>query len=124
MQFSSWLRNPISASDFRGSGRTRRRPHLEPLEDRKLLSSGVHDILDIGDGDNSIKQFDAASGAYLDTLVAPGGGGLDGPRGLIFRNPGQLFVVNQNVDQNFNGEILRYNAQTGKALSPRASASR
>jgi DNA-binding beta-propeller fold protein YncE len=124
MPFSSWLRNPISASDFRGSARTRRHPHLEPLEDRKLLSSGVHNILDIGDNaDNSIKQFDAASGAYLGTLVAPGGGGLDGSRGLIFRNPGQLFVVNQNVDQSFNGEILRYNAQIGKALSPVVPAS-
>ncbi len=119
MQFSSWLRNLISACDFSGSNRTRRRPHLEPLEDRKLLSSGKHDVLDIGDAsDNSIKQFDAVTGAYLGSLVAPGGGGLDGPRGLIFRNRGQLFVVNQNVDQNFSGEILRYYAQTGKPLSP------
>jgi DNA-binding beta-propeller fold protein YncE len=91
---------------------------LEALEDRRLLSSGVHDVLDIGDaGDNSIKQFDAETGKYLGTLVAPGGGGLDGPRGLILRNPGQLFAANQNVDQTFSGEVLRYNANSGKALS-------
>jgi DNA-binding beta-propeller fold protein YncE len=101
----------------------RQRLIVEALEDRRLLSSGVHDVLDIGDnGDNSIKQFDAATGAYLGTLVAPGDGGLNGPRGLIFRNPGQLFAVNQNVHdpavEDIRGEILRYNAQTGKPLSP------
>jgi hypothetical protein len=51
-------------------------------------------------------------------LVASGGGGLDGPRGLIFGNPGQLLVSNQNVDQSYNGEIDRFNGETGNTLSP------
>jgi WD40 repeat protein len=92
---------------------------LEDLEARWLLSGQPHDILYIGDaGDNTIKEFDASTGAYLGTLVASGGGGLDGPRGLIFRNPGQLLVSNQNVDQSYNGEIDRFNGKTGNALSP------
>ena len=96
----------------------RRKPHLELLEERQLLS-GAHDILDIGDNnDNTIKQFDAKSGAYLGTLVASGSGGLAGPRGLIDRNNGQLLVVNQNVDLPMNGEIDRYNDKTGAVLSP------
>ena len=100
-----------------------RKPLLELLEDRQLLSGG-HDILDIGDtGDNTIKQFDAKTGAYLGTLVAPGSGGLAGPRGLIFRNNGQLLVVNQNVNLPMNGEIDRYNAKTGAVLSPLVPAS-
>jgi len=96
----------------------RRKPHLEMLEDRQLLSGG-HDVLDIGDNnDNSIKQFDAKTGAYVGTLVAPGSGGLAGPRGVILRNDGQLLVVNQNVNLSTNGEIDRYNAKTGAVLSP------
>jgi outer membrane protein assembly factor BamB len=93
------------------------------LEDRRLLSGG-HDVLDIGDtGDNSVKQFDARTGAYLGTLVAPGGGGLDGPRALILRNNGQLLVVNQNIDLPSNGEIDRYNAKTGAFLGALVAAS-
>jgi hypothetical protein len=122
VRFHLQLRQPA-----RDAGITRRaqrqKPNLEMLEDRQLLSGG-HDILDIGDtGDNSVKQFDAQTGAYLGTLVAPGSGGLDGPRGLILRNPGQLFVVNQNVDLTSNGEIDRYNARTGAFLGALVAAS-
>jgi hypothetical protein len=100
-----------------------REPFLELLEDRQLLSGG-HDVVDIGDNnDNSIKQFDAKTGAYIGTLVAPGGGGLAGPRGLIDRNNGQLLVANQNVNLPTNGEIDRYDDQTGAALSPLVPAS-
>ncbi|AFQ51630.1 hypothetical protein [Burkholderia cepacia] len=61
----------------------------------------------IGDaGDNSVKQFNA-SGAYLDSFVAPAAAGLDGPRGMIFTD-GQLVVVNQNLNATASGEILRF----------------
>ena len=117
---------PLSRST-RGSGikrrDQRRKPSLEMLEDRQLLSGG-HDVLDIGDNsDNGVKQFDAKTGAYLGTLVAPGSGGLAGPRGLIDRNNGQLLVVNQNVDLPKNGEIDRYDDKTGAVLSPLVPAS-
>src|SRR4051794_33503480 len=111
----------------RDSGPARRaqrcKPNLELLENRQLLSGG-HDVLEIGDNsDNSIKQFDAKTGAYLGTLVAPGSGGLAGPRGLIDRNNGQLLVANQNVNLPTNGEIDRYDAKTGAVLYPLFRAS-
>ncbi len=122
MRFPLHLRRPACDTEIARRAR-RRKPHLEMLEDRQLLSGG-HDVLDIGDtGDNSVKQFDAKTGAYLGTLVAPGSGGLDGPRGLILRNDGPLLVVNQNVDLTSNGEIDRYNARTGAVLSPLVPAS-
>ena len=115
MRFVSWLRTLVSPSARRPH---RVRPTLETLEDRAVPSAS-QDILYVGDAaDNSVKEFNASTGAYLGTLVAPGSGGLDGPRGLIFRNPGNLLVANQNVDQNFSGEIDDYNGQTGNPHSP------
>ena len=96
-----------------------RKPNLEMLEDRQLLSGGSGDVLNIGDqSDNTIKQFDAITGAYLGSLVSPGSGGLNGPRGLIYGTPGVLLVVNQNADTTppINGEVLRYNSQNGQPL--------
>lgn len=91
---------------------------VEPLESRRLLSGAVHDVLFVGDGqDNSIKRFDAQTGAFLGNLVAPNGGRLDGPRGMIFRNPGELLVINQNASSaTLPGEILDYNAHTGALI--------
>jgi hypothetical protein len=71
------------------------------------------DSLYIGDGgDNSVKRFDATTGAYLGTFVNSNSG-LDGPRGIIFV-AGKLLLVNQNVDRPFPGEILKYSRQTGQ----------
>jgi hypothetical protein len=87
-------------------------------------SAGSADSLYIGDGsDNTIKQFDATTGAYEGTLVTSGSQGLLGPRGLIFRNDGQLLVVNQNVGLPTNGAVLRYNGQTGVPLGALVPAS-
>src|SRR5438094_8779234 len=83
-----------------------------------LFPTGIAlaDSLYIGDGaDDTVKRFDAETGAYLGTFVAPGSGGLDGPRGLIFTR-GNLYVASQNVDQDFAGEILQYRRSTGGFL--------
>jgi hypothetical protein len=100
-----------------------RRPDLEALEGRQLLStiqSGPHDeappadSLFVGDAsDNTVKRFDATTGAYQGTLVAPGSGGLHDPRGLIFGQGHDLLVVSQNVNLPLNGEVLRYDGETG-----------
>ena len=113
MRFVTWLcalaPRPASPPPRRA------RLSLEPLEERAVPSAG-HDVLYVGDtADNSVKAFDAATGATLGTLVAPAGG-LHGPRGLIARNPGQLLVVNQNVNLPIPGEVLRYNGRTGDPL--------
>src|SRR5262245_4404326 len=119
MRFVPWLR---SLAPRPASPRPRRaRLALELLEER-AVPSAAHDVLYVGDnpdpsGDNSaVKAFDAATGAPLGTLVAPGAGGLHGVMGMIFRNPGQLLVVNQNVNQPFPDEVLRYNGRTGDPL--------
>jgi hypothetical protein len=75
------------------------------------------DSLYIGDvGDDTVKRFNARTGEYLGQFVSPGSGGLNGPRGLIFAQ-GRLLLVNQNVDQNFAGEILGYRRDTGAFLN-------
>jgi DNA-binding beta-propeller fold protein YncE len=114
MRFVTWLR---ALAPRPASPRPRRaRLSLEPLEER-AVPSAAHDVLYVGDtADNTVKAFDAATGAPLGTLVAPGASGLAGPRGMIFRNPGQLLVVNQNVGLPIPGEVLRYNGRTGDPL--------
>jgi hypothetical protein len=75
---------------------------------------GADDVLYIGDGsDDTIKSFDAISGAYLGTSDGPGVSGLAGPRGVIISG-GELLVVNQNVGLDISGEVLRFNVSTGE----------
>jgi len=74
------------------------------------------DVLYIGDGsDDTIKSFDAISGAYLGATDGPSVSGLAGPRGIILSG-GELLVVNQNVNLGISGEVLRFNASTGGFL--------
>jgi sugar lactone lactonase YvrE len=92
---------------------------LEQLEERSLLSAGALDAtapdsLYIGDAkDNTVRQFDAATGNFQGTFVSSDSGGLDGPRGLIFDHSGNLLVSNQNVGLTINGDILRYDGRSG-----------
>jgi hypothetical protein len=82
-------------------------------------SAAAGDSLYIGDGnDNTVKRFDATTGAYEGTFVASGSGGLDGPRGLIFGESHDLLAVNQNVFKTgIGGEVLRYDGQTGAFIN-------
>ncbi len=58
--------------------------------------------------DNSIKQYDGTTGAYLGNFVAPGSGGLNLPTYFIFGLDGNLYVSN-----NRDGSVKRYNGKTG-----------
>jgi glucose/arabinose dehydrogenase len=72
-------------------------------------SPSTIDSLYVGDtSDNSVKQFDAATGCYQGVFVSSGLGGLDGPRGIIHLPDGNFLVSNQNVNQNYPGEIDQY----------------
>jgi len=74
------------------------------------------DVLYVGDGaDNTIKSFDAATGAFLGASEGPAVSGLAGPRGIVI-DGGELLVVNQNVGLPTPGEVLRYSAATGAFL--------
>jgi DNA-binding beta-propeller fold protein YncE len=83
-----------------------------------VLTPGARgqDVLYIGDGgDDTIKIFDAVTGAVLGASEGPGVSGLAGPRGIVI-DGGELLVVNQNVGLNISGEVLRYDAATGAFL--------
>ena len=87
-----------------------RRLLVESLERRELLAS---DFLYVADAfSDSVHKFDADTSAHLGSFVASGSAGLHGPRGMVF-DQGSLLVVNQNIDLPKNGEVLRYNSQTG-----------
>jgi len=74
-----------------------------------LTSSWAQDNLYVGDvGDNTIKCYNATNGAYLRSSAGPSAGPLDGPRGLILDDQGELLVVSQNPDLPIKGDILRY----------------
>lgn len=68
----------------------------------------------VGDGlDDNVEVFDAVSGAYLRSLDPVG---LLGPRGIVERF-GSLFLVNQNVNTDFTGEVLKFNSRTGTPVT-------
>src|SRR5262245_31452034 len=81
------------------------------------------DVLYIGDGgDDTIKSFDADTGAFLGTSDGPGISGLAGPRGIVVDGD-ELLVVNQNVNLPIAGEVLRYDANSGAFLGALISSS-
>jgi len=86
------------------------------------------EILYVGDANNTIRRYDAHTGAHLDELpnrevakgvfVTPGLGGLSGPRGMTLVNESPLLVINQNVGRPLSSAILRFNSQTGGLRKP------
>ncbi|XXF80161.1 hypothetical protein P2318_10535 [Myxococcaceae bacterium GXIMD 01537] len=75
------------------------------------------DSLYIGDvADDTVKRFDAKTGAFQGTFVTAGSGGLSGPRGLLFGPRGDLVLVNQNANQPFPGAVFEYDGRTGDFL--------
>ncbi|AYC35167.1 hypothetical protein D3880_22315 [Pseudomonas cavernae] len=75
------------------------------------------DSLYVGDqSDNTVKRFDAVTGAFLGEFVKKGNSPIKGPRGLIFNSDDDLLVSNQNAGANKSGEILKHSGATGKFL--------
>jgi len=73
------------------------------------------DYLYIGDQhDNTVKQFNASTGAFLSTFVKSQGG-LHGPMGIVFDSSANLWLSNQNANTNTSGEILLF-GNSGKLL--------
>jgi hypothetical protein len=74
--------------------------------------ASLPDSLYIGDGiDNTVKQFDAATGAYEGTFVTYSYS--LGPRGMIFDQNHNLLLADQrNASSNIHGDVLEYD-QTG-----------
>src|SRR5260370_1312301 len=74
----------------------------------------------VGNGiNNTISRIEIRSGASLGTFVLSGAGShyqLVGPRCLLCIS-NLLLVVNQNVDTPYNGEILKFDLDTGAFLA-------
>lgn len=86
-------------------------------------ANGDRDSLFVGDGvDNNVKVFDAITGTFLRSLPTARAPVL-GPRGIVLRSD-NLFLVNQNVGTDFNGEILRFSAVTGRLRGAVVSGTR
>ena len=62
-------------------------------------------------GDNSIKQYDEITGAYIRDFVTSGSGGLLNPQGLDMGPNGNLFVSSQNTSS-----IKEYSGITGEYI--------
>ncbi len=63
---------------------------------------------------DTVKRFDAITGKYQGVFVQPAAGGLQGARGLIFGDRGDLLVSNQNVDLDpLPGDVLRFDGRSG-----------
>lgn len=64
----------------------------------------------VGDYDSGgeIKRFNGTTGAYIDTFVAAGSGGLNFPNGMAFGPDGNFYVSSGN-----SNSVKRYNGTTG-----------
>ncbi len=61
--------------------------------------------------DGAVRRHDATTGAFLDTLVDPGSGGLAIPSAMVLGPDGNLYVTDA-----FNDRVRRYDGQTGAFL--------
>ncbi len=70
-----------------------------------------------GHTSDNIVRYNATTGAYVDTFVAAGSGGLNAAAGLAFGPDGHLYVSNQIGDS-----ILKFDGTTGALMSTFVSA--
>ena len=63
-------------------------------------------------GNDRVLRYEGTDGTFIDTFVAPGAGGLDGPEGLAFGADGHLYVASSGTHS-----VLRYNGTTGAFIN-------
>jgi hypothetical protein len=109
------IQSGMGRARARASKARRKWPSLELLEDRTVPSQGLADSLYISDiGDNTVKQFDANTGAYEGTFVTAGSGGINVPVGIDF-GPGHNLLV-ATRDRNPFTTVAEFDGQTGAPL--------
>jgi hypothetical protein len=88
-----------------------------PDGDLYVANSFANDAISGG-----ILRYDGKTGAFLDTFIAPGAGGLIKPLSLIFGPGGDLFVgsadtfSHQLAKPSSTSTVLRYDGTTGEFL--------
>jgi hypothetical protein len=111
------------------------RPTLVALQEVSLWRTGspgspgsplsvtlTSDFLYIGDAsNNTIKQFDASTGAYLRKCIAPGAQ-LQGPQGILHLSNGNFLVANQRVSQGTFPESRQAMQRLGHFLDRQVAA--
>jgi DNA-binding beta-propeller fold protein YncE len=84
---------------------------------------GAADALYVGDySDNSVKVFNAETGAFQERFVKSQGG-IHSPNGIVFDPSGNLLLANQNANTGIAGEILQFDGR-GKLLSQLVKSNR
>ena len=76
-------------------------------------SAQAVDLLVVSGGTNQVLRYDGQTGAFIDTFVPAGSGGLSVPYGLVFGPDGNLYVSSSGSNQ-----VLRYDGQTGAFMTP------
>ncbi len=73
-------------------------PHYMQFDDGILYLAGTPN--------DNILMYDADSGSFLGQLVAPGSGGLDGPRGLLILPATEICREDLDSDDNVGASDL------------------
>jgi hypothetical protein len=69
---------------------------------------GISDLYVTSADTNAVLRFNGVTGAYIDTFVTPGSGGLKSPVDLAYGSDGNLYVTSYGSNQ-----LLRYDGTTG-----------
>ena len=75
-----------------------------------LAFDAAGDLYVSGQDDDAVSRFDGKTGAFRDTFVPAGTGGLKTIRGIVFMPGGDLLVASRDTH-----EVLRYDGRTGVA---------
>jgi sugar lactone lactonase YvrE len=99
-----------------------RNPSIEALETR-LCPSGYL-LVDSFDN-NSILRYNESTGAFVDTLIPKGSGGLNDSVGMILGRDDNLYVSNhlEPLTSGQTSSVLRFNGASGAFLSVIADSS-
>jgi hypothetical protein len=76
---------------------------ISPIPTGGLKFGPSGDLFVVRRDTNTVLRFDGATGAFRETVVEPGEGGVTSPRGIAFDSQGRLYVAS-----GISHEILRY----------------
>ena len=72
------------------------------------MAFGPDDNLYVTTNSSSVDRYDGATGAFIDTFVNSGSGGLSTSKGIQFGPDGNLYVTSTA-----NDSVMRYDGNTG-----------